>query len=602
MKKILFSIFLNLIAVLAMQGQSIRMDDLKSVFIIRFAQNITWPNEQKLDSFRIGFYQEDSLIVNRIRQLEKYTTVRNKPIKCIYLKSYDYSEIKEVQALYLNEFRTFSLSKLKKSIGVNPILVISNNSYSKSFIMINFLYDLTKSTRLSFETNKRNISANGMELDPSILLLGGTEIDLRNLYRISEDSLRKEKTKVEEQLKMIKNQELRIIEQLKDIEIQNDYIRIQKLSINDQNAILENLSIEIDNKLKDITNQSETLKTLNTEVSKKNKQLKKLINNIRKQEEIIAFQKDSIIFQKKNIKSQAEDLGIKQNIIKNQRQIIYLISFLSLVIAILLSITIRLYRNKLNLSKKFEQQNSIISNQNEELETQSRNLQQINKELESFSYSVSHDLRAPLRSIDGFSQILIEDYSGNIDTEGKAVLARIRTATNRMSGLINDLLKLSRISRHTIIEEIVDITAFSNSILKELRFSQPERKATISIEDNLMVRGDSHLLQIAISNLLENAWKFTSKNENTEISVYSDYKDSIKYIIIKDNGAGFDMQYKEKLFTAFQRLHHNSEFPGTGIGLSIVQRIINLHKGEIFAESKVNMGTSIYIKLNIHGA
>jgi PAS domain S-box-containing protein len=224
-------------------------------------------------------------------------------------------------------------------------------------------------------------------------------------------------------------------------------------------------------------------------------------------------------------------------------------------------------------------------------------LQAVNDELEAFAYSVSHDLRAPLRSIDGFSQVLLEDYTEKLDDEGKDHLQRVRSASQRMAQLIDDLLNLSRLTRGTMRYEEVDLTALAQTIAGELERSQPERDVDFTIAPDLVVEGDAHLLQVALENLLSNAWKFTKKSGRARIELGCAETNGKSTYFVRDNGAGFDMTYAGKLFSAFQRLHSQKEFEGSGIGLATVQRIINRHGGKIWAEGAVGQGATFYFTL-----
>ena len=224
-------------------------------------------------------------------------------------------------------------------------------------------------------------------------------------------------------------------------------------------------------------------------------------------------------------------------------------------------------------------------------------LETVNKELEAFSYSVSHDLRAPLRGIDGFSLALSEDYQNSLDDTAKDYIKRIRAGTKKMDVLIDSLLNLSRIIRFEMNINEVNLSLMVKDISEDLKSDDKTRKAEFVIEENLIAKGDSNLLKIVLVNLLNNAWKFTSKNENTIIE-FGAIKDNSKIeYFIRDNGVGFDMKYSNKLFGAFQRLHSEKEFPGTGIGLTTVQGIIRRHNGNIRGVSTLNEGTTFYFTL-----
>ena len=221
-----------------------------------------------------------------------------------------------------------------------------------------------------------------------------------------------------------------------------------------------------------------------------------------------------------------------------------------------------------------------------------------NKELEAFSYSVSHDLRAPLRGIDGFSLALLEDYGDKLDEDGRDYLHRVRAATQRMGTLIDDLLNLARVTRTEMRLEKADLGVIARSVAAELKRTQPDRKAQFQIEERLDTFVDSHLIRITLENLLGNAWKFTSKREVACIEFGRTDCDGRPAYYVRDNGAGFDPAYAERLFGAFQRLHDSSDFPGTGVGLATVQRIIHRHGGRIWAESAVDQGATFYFTLS----
>lgn len=223
-----------------------------------------------------------------------------------------------------------------------------------------------------------------------------------------------------------------------------------------------------------------------------------------------------------------------------------------------------------------------------ELHHYAAHLAATNRELEAFSYSVSHDLRAPLRSIDGFSQALLEDCADSLGADGQEYLGRIRRAAQRMGQLIDDLLKLARVTRADMQPKVVDLSALAAKVLENLRAAEPGRAVECRIEPGICAVGDGNLLQIAMTNLLENAWKFTGKRDLARIEFGVERNGHGTAYFVRDNGAGFDMTYADKLFGTFQRLHHADDFPGTGIGLATVQRIINRHGGRIWAEARPN--------------
>jgi PAS domain S-box-containing protein len=245
----------------------------------------------------------------------------------------------------------------------------------------------------------------------------------------------------------------------------------------------------------------------------------------------------------------------------------------------------------MNLSKEELEETNLA------LEEQARELTAVNKELETFSYSVSHDLRAPLRSLDGFSRALQENYEEKLDEEGKDYLQRVRATSQRMGQLIDDLLKLSRLTGGRIHREPVDLSALARKIVAGLQEAEPQRRAEFVIAEDAVTEGDARLIEIVLENLLDNAWKFTGKRDLAKIEFGQTKIGGLSAYFVRDNGVGFDMAYAGRLFGAFQRLHSTAEFPGTGIGLATVQRIINRHGGRIWAEAEVDGGATFYFIL-----
>ncbi len=249
------------------------------------------------------------------------------------------------------------------------------------------------------------------------------------------------------------------------------------------------------------------------------------------------------------------------------------------------------------VSNELERTNLVLDRTN-------RMLQRTNKELESFSYSVSHDLRAPLRSIDGFSKLLFEDYGDVLDERAHDYLRRVREAAQRMGHLIDDLLELSRAARADLRRKPIDLAIIARGVIQKLQESAPDRAVEIRIPDTVTATGDPRLMQIVLEKLLGNAWKFTAKTETPLIEFgavkFNDVKSNIEnqdaetHYFVRDNGAGFDMAFVERLFTPFQRLHQDTHFPGTGIGLATVQRIVDRHGGRVWAEAEVDRGATFF--------
>lgn len=230
-------------------------------------------------------------------------------------------------------------------------------------------------------------------------------------------------------------------------------------------------------------------------------------------------------------------------------------------------------------------------------------LTSINQELESFSYSVSHDLRSPLRHIDGFTQILKEDHAGQLNEEGRKQLNRILKSTRRMGQLIDDLLTLSRVSRGTVEREPLHLSSMAQEIIDKLQYYDADRDVAINIQKDILFTADYRLTHVLLENLIGNAWKYTSKTSHAQITFETTTDEKSETVFcLRDNGAGFDMSHAEKIFTAFKRLHSDQDFEGSGIGLATVQRIINRHSGRVWVEATVGKGAAFYFTLGNHSS
>ncbi len=236
----------------------------------------------------------------------------------------------------------------------------------------------------------------------------------------------------------------------------------------------------------------------------------------------------------------------------------------------------------------------------DELRAAKESAEAANRELETFSYSVSHDLRSPLRGIDGFSKVLLEEYAAKLDDRGKEYLTRVRAAAQRMGMLIDDVLRLSRLTRTEMRREEVDLSALGREVVAESRAVQPDRQVEVTVQDGMTAMGDPVLLRQALANLVDNAFKFTRTAPRPRIEIgMTDDLGCVAYFV-RDNGAGFDMAYSGKLFGAFQRLHSANEFPGSGIGLASVQRIVHRHRGEVWAEGRPGEGATFWFTVGCH--
>ncbi len=275
------------------------------------------------------------------------------------------------------------------------------------------------------------------------------------------------------------------------------------------------------------------------------------------------------------------------------------------VFTVALLITAHFYRRKLSEALELAHENialvAELRDYREQLEhkvtERTQALQEANQEMEAFNYSVSHDLRAPLRAIDGFSAILLEQYAPRFDAQGRDLVDRLRAATQRMDKLIDALLTLSRLSRCSLQRETVDLSALANGIVRQMREANPGRSVAVDVQSGLRDEADKQLVSVVLQNLLSNAWKYTQPVDAATIRVGGREESGRRVFFVTDNGVGFDMAHAAKLFGAFQRLHSESEFEGTGIGLATVARIVRLHGGSIWAESRPGEGATFCFTL-----
>src|SRR5881396_2563077 len=256
-----------------------------------------------------------------------------------------------------------------------------------------------------------------------------------------------------------------------------------------------------------------------------------------------------------------------------------------------------LRESKEGLEQRVAERTHELEERHEAVRRNAAELLAANQELDAFAYSVSHDLRAPLRSIDGFSQVLLEDYATQLGDAGRDSLQRVRAASQRMATLIDDLLKLARVTRVEMRTEHVDLSSMARDVVAEIQRTATDRQVEFVIAPGLEAQGDSRLLRVVLDNLLRNGWKYTGKRPQPRVEFTAQDENGDRVFVIKDNGAGFDMKYADKLFGVFQRLHSITEFEGTGVGLATVRRIINRHGGRIWAEGIVDQGATFYFTL-----
>ncbi len=562
-------------------AQQLKREEITSAYIFNFAKNIEWQKEERISEFHFLIISDDNAINREMLNLSASEKLKGKPIRITISESDAIP--KDVQLIFITRgLKDLSVPVFRHIEGKN-ILLITDGFEDKRIVMINLIE--TKDKTIKFEINKANIINHGLKVLPDMVLLGGTEIDVAKLYKESQDTLRIEEGKIadlqqhlvslnvqiENTHKEIDKQNLLIAQQNQDILRQQNQLEMQRDTLSKQTALLYKSQHILKQQQKEFENG------------------KAILSN---QQAKIDNQNASILKQKKVLEEQDVIIAGQKNI---QR-------FLILIIILVLGLSYTIYRSYISKqlsNKQLQEQEKQIKKLNQDLLERAAALETANKELEAFSYSVSHDLRAPLRSIDGFSQAIIEDYEDEIDERGKDYLRRVRSAAQHMAHLIDDMLNLSRVTRNEMVLQEIDLSGMAKDIAENLRGLQPERKVEFIIQPDIMVRGDEHLLRIALENLFNNAWKYTSKHLTARIEFGLRTFEQKQVCFVKDDGAGFDMKYAQKLFGAFQRMHTAEEFPGTGVGLATVQRIIHRHGGKIWAESEVEKGATFYFSIPV---
>jgi signal transduction histidine kinase len=583
----------GLFALQAAFGQQMKREEIISAYIYNFSKNIEWPEENRIGEFHFLIISNDADLNREISNLAASQKLKGKRIRIAISESVVIP--KDIQLVFIAHGLKDLTEPVFRRIEGRKTLLISDRFEDKRNVMINLIG--TKDETIRFEINKANILNQGLKVLPDMVLLGGTEIDVAKLYKEGQDTLRIKEgriaalerhldslnTRIDAAYGEIEEQNRRIVQQSQAIQGQQNQLGKQRDTLSRQTAWLA----ESQGKLK---RQQGILERQQAVLDKQGKEVE---NGKR----ILSEQQAKIDEQNSSIREQIRVLGEQDDTIAAQKNIQRFL-ILILVLALVLTYTIfRSYRIKQLSNRRLEEQEKRIRKLNQDLLERAAALEIANKELEAFSYSVSHDLRAPLRSIDGFSQAIAEDYEKDLDEKGKDYLRRVRSAAQRMAHLIDDMLKLSRVTRNKMIPEDVDLSGMAEEIAGKLRSLQPERRVEFAIQPGMTARGDERLLRIALDNLFGNAWKYTSKHPAARIGFGTRMSGQERLFFIEDDGAGFDMKYADKLFGAFQRMHTNEEFPGTGVGLATVQRIIRRHGGDIRAESEVEKGSTFYFTI-----
>jgi signal transduction histidine kinase len=582
--KIILLVFVVLVVCSLLSTQELERTKLIPAFIYNFAKNIEWQEESGFVEFNFVIVTKDMKLANEFKNID--LELRGKSINM--LSTTNLENLKNAHLIFLAADQTLQYEQIFDAIEGKNTLLVSVNYSDQKIVMIN-LVD-TDDSKLNFEINKANILNQGLKILPDMVLMGGSEIDVAELYRESQQSLRGMQKEVDRLMLNEMELEKQIAQRSAELEQQNIVIEKQFAAIDSQKIQIEWQKSISSKLIAGIALDKETLEKQELILTQQKVELLKQNESIQSGEAILNEQKYKIELQAENITNQMKTLEQQKNKLFSQKQTIF---SLIIIIVLTLGLILTIYRSYLKNKKA----NKLISEQKAKLEVTLLQLKNANKELEAFAYSVSHDLRAPLRAINGFTRVLMEDYVDKLDEEGKRLGAIIEHNAKKMGQLIDDLLHFSRIVRSELHHSKIDMKNMVRAIYHEATNEAERKRISFSIADLPDAYGDPNMFRLVWMNLISNAVKFSSQLKEAVISVTSKNEKGRTIYCIKDNGAGFNMKYKDKLFGVFQRLHSENEFEGTGVGLAIVQRIISRHEGDVWAEGKVDKGSEFYFSL-----
>ncbi|MDD4923100.1 MAG: ATP-binding protein, partial [Bacteroidales bacterium] len=487
----------------------------------------------------------------------------------------------------------------------------SDSYQDKRVMMINF-YNSAKGTLL-FEINKANILNQHLGMKEDMILLGGTQIDVATLYQESQQTLRKTQKRYEALNASLKSLESTIVARNKEVQDSKDSLTRQSRKMYEQQKILDEQSIllrqreaKLEKQDRQFQEQQKLFDLQSKDIEAQAKNIEVQSFELRKGNKLYEKQRQDILRQKSEIDSQSKVLVNQGQTINRQRNLVYWLVVLIVLVAVVVFSILRDYRTKKKLTKELEikvnERTNDLKAANEHLEDRvaerTGQLVAINKELESFSYSISHDLRAPLRAIFGFSQILSSRHRSSLNEEGQQYMSYIVEASVRMEQLINDLLNYSRLGRKALDLRPVSIGDIISEIHQDFKQKLENIGAEFIKEENLPVLpGDESLFRQIFTNLIENAVNYRRADVKLLIRISCEDTGTGCRIKVSDNGIGIPQEYSEKIFNIFQRLHSEDEYPGTGIGLATVRKAVSMLNGKVWVESEVGTGSTFIIQL-----
>ncbi len=595
MKRVILFYIFFLFPVTFLTAQS-RDDELtvKGSLIFRLSEYFSWPKEASLNKFVVAVYADDESMFAALTQISKNKKIKGKPVVIQKINAPD--NLKGINILYLNKERSENPADIYNALKGKNILLFTDGCGYPGATMINFF--LNKEDKISFEINKKNLESNKFSVPNELLVLGGSQLEIKAAFDEAQKTLKDLQDKIKQQQKEIDAQKKIIAEQKIQSESQKTKINSQNDEIASQRKVYNELRARIDSTQKVLLDETATLEEQKNKIEMRDITIKKQGLKIDSQIAVLSRQKSEIVEGKKEVEEQKETVVKQISQIDTQKNVIYLSAVFVTILFLLSIAVIRSNRINKRINKQLLEKNSQIELQKQDLEDRKRQLEIANSELESFSYSVSHDLRAPLRIIDGYGNIVINEYSDQLDEEALGFLGKIISSSKKMALLIDDLLKLSKVTRQAIVKEKLNFSSLARNEFEELKVFYPDKKIELLLQENITAEADARLLRIVLKNLIDNAMKFSYKRDNPVVEIGAVKENGKNVYYVKDNGAGFDMKESERLFKAFHRLHEENEFPGTGIGLTIVKRIINRHGGYIKVESALNSGTAVLFTLS----
>lgn len=630
---------------LKISAQGISDEKIKAAYTYQFAQNIVWPNEQNLDTFRISVLSDNQNLIREFKEISKVKQLKNKPIAIYQVLQGASVKAKQPNILYIDKKLNETLPNIFQESINKSILLITEECDLKESVMINFIYLDNEKSKISFEVNKNTIEKNhNLSILPRLLLLGGSRLDVANLYEKQEEKLKDEQEKVEQykveierQKVIVNNQNQQIERQKADIQSQNRDIQNQQNQIDLQKSYLDTLLKNINKQQQVVNDNISVLKKNKEEIEKQQKTITNQVQEMNKRNQILEQQKLEIQNQQTQIKNQGESLSVQEKRIQTQRKLLTL-TISSIILAFCLIFLILIgYRTKQKANRILEEKNIAIEKQEKEIEQQAEQIELTNKELErqnqlleetvqirteeyrlakeraeeadklksAFLANMSHEIRTPLNAIVGFSELLSTHTDVNEEIVGYFDI--IRQSSSELLRLINDIIDIAKIESGQIQFNITDYDLqteleainhfYSEQIILEKK--QNNIKFIFSPDvnhQNLIIKADPYRLKQVLYNLLSNALKFTDSG-SIELG-YNVKENEIEFFVF-DTGIGIPQEFHSSIFQRFRKLDRGDQrlYSGTGLGLVISKSLVEMHGGKIWFESAAQKGTKFFFTI-----